>query len=307
MYGLARRLASGRRSSYDVAVAIENYLRANYEYSEQPPRRRYPLEAFLFTDRIGYCQQFSGAMALMLRMNGIPARVAAGFLPGFYDDTTHRFVVRAADAHSWVEVYFAGIGWVSFNPTPARTTGPIAGFPSERTVTPYAAIAPTVAAIRIPGADQRRSAGLGRRTSSSGGASAPAVLAVALVLVGLLAALSLSARWLRGLVRLRRSLTGDGELATRELVRALARLGYTLPATVTLTRIEAVVRLHGGSDAARYVRQLRDRRYASGAVASATMQDRRRLRLALTAHLGLDAWLRGLWALPPGTLGWRVA
>jgi len=245
MYRLARRLASGRRSSYDVALSMVNYLLANYNYGEEPPRRRFPLEAFLFTDGVGYCQQFSGAMALMLRMDGIPARVAAGFLPGSYDDTTHRYVVRAVDAHSWVEVYFAGIGWVPFNPTPSRTTAPIVRFPSARAATPAAAIAATVgsAPVRVPD----RQAGRGQRGSGSGSLPLPALIALALV--GLLAPLALSTRWLRGLVRLRRSLAGDGELATRELVRALVRLGYTLPATVTLARVESIVRLHGGSEA----------------------------------------------------------
>jgi hypothetical protein len=302
MYRLARRLASGRRSTYDVAMAMVNYLQANYNYGEQPQRRRFPLEAFLFGDGVGYCQQFSGAMALMLRMDGIPARVAAGFLPGSYDDATHRFVVRAVDAHSWVEVYFAGIGWVPFNPTPSRTTALIVRFPSARTANPAAAIAATVGSAPVRAAD--RPTGLGQRSSGSG--SFPLSALLALALAGLLAALALSARWLRGLASLRRSLAGDGELATRELVRALACLGYTLPATVTLARVESMVRLHGGSDAARYVRLLRDRRYGPGSVASATLRDRRRLRLALTAHLGLDARLRGLWALPPATVGWHV-
>src|SRR4051794_41851065 len=57
-------------------------------------------------------------MALMLRMNGIPARVAAGFAPGIYDQSTKEFRVRDLDAHSWVEVYFDNIGWVPFDPTP---------------------------------------------------------------------------------------------------------------------------------------------------------------------------------------------
>jgi transglutaminase-like putative cysteine protease len=304
MYRLARRLASGHRSSYDVAVAIVNYLQANYRYGEQPPRRRFPLEAFLFTDGVGYCQQFSGAMALMLRMDGIPARVAAGFLPGSYDSTTRRFVVRAIDAHSWVEVYFAGIGWVPFNPTPSRTTAPIARFPSARTATPAGAIAATGAGERVRATDPA-TAGLGRQSSGSGSFPLPGLIALALA--ALLAPLALSARWLSGRIRLLRSLTGDGELATRELARALTRLGYALPATVTLAQVESMVRLHGGSDAARYVVLLRDRRYGPGSVASPTLRDRRRLRLALTAHLGLDARLRGLWALPPATVGWRVA
>jgi transglutaminase-like putative cysteine protease len=303
MYRLARRLASGRRSSYDVAVAMANYLLANYNYGEHPPRRRFPLEGFLFTDGVGYCQQFSGAMALMLRMDGIPARVAAGFLPGSYDDTTHRFVVRAVDAHSWVEVYFAGIGWVPFNPTPSRGTVQDVRFPSARTVNPAAAIAAPLGGPHARGTDLA-TAGLGRRSSGSG--SLPLSGLIALALVALLASLSILVRWLSGRLRLVRSLAGDGELATRELVRALGRLGYALPATVTLAQVEAMVRLHGGADAARYVRRLRDQRYGPGSVSSPTLRDRRRLRLALTAHLGLDSRLRGLWALPPATVGWRV-
>ncbi len=124
MYRLARRLAHGTQSTYDVATAIQHYLLANYTYGEQPPVRRYPLESFLFVDRFGYCQQFSGAMALMLRMDGIPARVAAGFLPGARAGASGAFNVRAVDAHSWVEVFFTGIGWVPFNPTPPRSVGP---------------------------------------------------------------------------------------------------------------------------------------------------------------------------------------
>ena len=76
---------------------------------------------FLKQDKLGYCQQFSGAMALMLRMAGIPARVAAGFSPGSYNQDTREYRVRDLDAHSWVEVWFNGIGWVPFDPTPARS------------------------------------------------------------------------------------------------------------------------------------------------------------------------------------------
>ncbi|MBV9414721.1 MAG: hypothetical protein JO363_07055, partial [Solirubrobacterales bacterium] len=172
-----------------------------------------------------------------------------------------------------------------------------------RASNPTATIAATIRSATARATDHP-TAGRGQR--GSGSRSFRVAALIALALAGVLAPLALSARWLRGLVRLRRSLAGDGELATRELVRALARLGYTLPATATLSRVESIVRLHGGSDAAQYVRLLRDRRYGPGAVASATLRDRRRLRLALTAHLGLDARLRGLWALPPATVGWRV-
>jgi protein-glutamine gamma-glutamyltransferase len=306
MYRLSRRLASGRRSAYDVALSIKRYLMANDSYGERPPTRRYPLESFLFTDRIGYCQQFSGAMTLMLRMNGIPARVAAGFLPGTYDPRSSTFQVRAVDAHSWVEVYFSGIGWVPFNPTPPRSLTPATpsgpAFASERSATLADALAATI------GAPARRSPVLGaptRRRPQPRSASS-AQLALGALAVGLLALIAIVGRLLAGHVRLRRSLRRDAELATTELVHALRRLGYSFPATVTLAQVERLVRLHGGADAARYVQLLRERRYAPGAVASATLRDRRRFRRALTVHLGLDARLRGLWALPPATVGWRV-
>jgi transglutaminase-like putative cysteine protease len=305
MFRLAQRLAFGKRTTYDVVLAVENYVRSNYTYSEQPPARRYPLESFLFEDRIGYCQQFSGAMALMLRMDGVPARVAAGFLPGTYDRTAREFTVRAVDAHSWVEVYFSGIGWVPFNPTPprplsAKLTGPT--FASERSVSLAVALAGLVGA--------RPHALAARRTGGQGGPEAGATGGVSAVLIagaaaGVLALVTLAAGWLAGRRRLRRSLDGDSELAAHELVHALRRLGYAVPATVTLAQIEQQVHLHGGSEAARYVRLLRQRLYAADGARSATLRDRRRLRHALTAHLGLDARLRGLWALPPATVGWR--
>src|SRR6185369_2136665 len=74
------------------------------------------LDAFLFRDRAGYCQHFSGSTALLLRMGGVPARVATGFSPGSRDGGDH--IIRDLDAHSWVEAYFPGIGWVTFDPTP---------------------------------------------------------------------------------------------------------------------------------------------------------------------------------------------
>ena len=97
--------------------------RDGFTYSERPPDHEYPLEAFLFEDKIGYCQQFSGAMALMLRMSGIPARVVSGFSPGSLNRDSGEYRVRDLDAHSWVEVYFNDIGWVTFDPTPAGRAG----------------------------------------------------------------------------------------------------------------------------------------------------------------------------------------
>ena len=119
-----------RAHPYDAAQRIELYLRSNYEYKQDVPNRTYPLPAFIFEDRAGYCQQFSGAMALMLRMLGIPSRVAAGFAPGGRDPDRSNYLVDDTDAHNWVEVFFPGIGWVTFDPTrprrppPSPTTSP---------------------------------------------------------------------------------------------------------------------------------------------------------------------------------------
>ncbi len=305
IYRLARRVASGTRSTYGVVLAVENYLEANYAYSEQTPERRYPLESFLFQDRIGYCQQFSGAMALMLRMDGIPARVAAGFLPGSYDGATGSYRVSAVDAHAWVEVYFSGIGWVPFNPTPPRSVAAPQRtlFTSQTTVNSLQAIAATVGGPPPVAHAQSPTSGHHR---ASGGALDGRLPLLAIAAIAVLALLMLAARCLIGHARLRRSLHGDAELATLELVSALPRLGYALPARVTLAQVERIVRIHGGPDAARYVRLLRDRRYAPGGSTSASLRDRRLLRARLTAPLGLDARLRGLWALPPSTIGWRL-
>ena len=77
-----------------------------------------PLVGFVVDTRTGYCQHFAGAMALMLRLLGIPARVAAGFVPGHYHDGT--WTVTDHDAHTWVEVWFRGYGWLAFDPTGTR-------------------------------------------------------------------------------------------------------------------------------------------------------------------------------------------
>ncbi len=116
---LSRRLTADQPSAYDAVLAVEDYVRDNANYSESPPERPVPLNAFLFDDRLGYCQHFSGAMALLLRFAGIPTRVASGFTPGERQGQDS-YLVTGLDAHAWVEVYFEGIGWVPFDPTPAE-------------------------------------------------------------------------------------------------------------------------------------------------------------------------------------------
>ena len=79
-----------------------------------------PLADFLFNVRAGHCEYFSTAMVVMLRTQGIAARVVNGFLPGEYNEAAGAYTVRQSDAHSWVEVYFPETNsWVTFDPTPA--------------------------------------------------------------------------------------------------------------------------------------------------------------------------------------------
>ena len=114
---------AGATTPYDQAKAIESWLRTNIEYNEiipQPPIGVDPVDWVLFDLRQGYCNYYASAMVVMLRSMGIPARMAAGFAQGNFDDTEQAFVVRERDAHTWVEVYFPGYGWIEFEPTSAQ-------------------------------------------------------------------------------------------------------------------------------------------------------------------------------------------
>ena len=125
LYDTARRVVGDVRSPYAAVIALEAWFRAGdeFRYDEQPPVPRPgtpPLVDFVQRTKQGYCQHYAGAMALMLRYLGIPARVAAGFTSGSYDDENRRFTVTDHNAHAWVEVWFAGWGWLPFDPTPGR-------------------------------------------------------------------------------------------------------------------------------------------------------------------------------------------
>ena len=118
---LARRVTASGDNALDKAIALESYLRTNYGYTLTLTGKLGddPLARFLFETKEGHCEYFASAMAIMLRSIGIPSREVNGFLPGEYNDLGGDYIVRASDAHSWVEAYFPGTGWISFDPTPA--------------------------------------------------------------------------------------------------------------------------------------------------------------------------------------------
>jgi transglutaminase-like putative cysteine protease len=114
---------AGAETPYDQARAIETWLRRNIRYNEvipQPPFDQDPVDWVLFDLREGYCNYYASSMVVMLRVLGVPARMAAGFAQGSWDDDANGYVVLERDAHTWVEVYFPGYGWVEFEPTAAQ-------------------------------------------------------------------------------------------------------------------------------------------------------------------------------------------
>jgi len=126
---LTREVTAGKKNVYDEVTAIETYLRSHFTYRldvVQPPAGQDPVSFFLLSSRTGYCEYFASSMGEMVRSLGIPVRLVNGYGPGEPVEeagpgrTTGRAgnVIRASDAHTWVEVYFPSYGWIPFEPTP---------------------------------------------------------------------------------------------------------------------------------------------------------------------------------------------
>lgn len=122
---LASEITRNAHTPFDKALRIETYLRTRFAYTLNLTGKpgQDPLAHFLFETRAGHCEYFASAMAIMLRTLDIPSREVNGFLPGEYNDLGGDYIVRASDAHSWVEVYFPGNGWQVFDPTPSAIEG----------------------------------------------------------------------------------------------------------------------------------------------------------------------------------------
>ena len=117
---LAAEVSAGSANGYEAAIALQNWFRNDFDYSleVQSGHGSNAIESFLI-ERVGYCEQFSATFAAMARTLGLPSRVAVGFTPGVLgDDGWYR--VLGKNAHAWPELWFDGIGWVAFEPTPGR-------------------------------------------------------------------------------------------------------------------------------------------------------------------------------------------
>lgn len=119
---LAEEITVNLTNPYDKAKAIETYLR-DYPYSldiAPAPPNQDVADYFLFDLRTGYCDYYATSMIVLARAAGLPARLVIGYANGIYDPLEAEYVIREADAHSWVEIYFTGVGWIEFEPTASQ-------------------------------------------------------------------------------------------------------------------------------------------------------------------------------------------
>jgi protein-glutamine gamma-glutamyltransferase len=304
----ARRLGARAGSPYEATLAVERWLRTagGFRYEEQPPLADAttgpPLVDFVVRHRSGYCQHFAGTMALMLRMLGIPARVAVGFTSGKWDGK--QWVVSDVDAHAWVEAWFDGFGWLPFDPTPGRGS-----FSASYTLASDSA--DTVRELGrgellavLPDSDVTGTPSEPTRpipvTDSKRGSPWPLVLAAVLLVVppALLVAGKAARRRIRYLTRDPRQLAGA---ARSELVDVLRDQGVRVDAGIDAVELRHAVERHLGVPTGAFAEAYTRARYGPPARAVAAAHEmRRELRTVLRVlreELGTPRRLRGALSL----------
>jgi transglutaminase-like putative cysteine protease len=321
VYERARTVAGETRSPYAAVVALEAWFRSTggFTYSEQPGTTPGlpPLVGFVMDTKTGYCQHFAGAMALMARLLGTPARVAAGFVPGRYQDDFWQ--VSDHDAHTWVEVWFPRYGWLPFDPTPGR--GRLNGAYSSTSLGFDARAAARLLSTVVSGGvvfGQGRGAGVighdpNRRTPRSAGdlplpiglapvgekKHNPSLLVFLLVLVSgaaaAIVALKHARRKLRYLTRDPRRLA---VACARELGEYLDDQRVPAPDTATVRELGVTVASTLGVDATEFARAATAARYGppegAHAAAARSRQELRELKRRLRRSLGTFDRARGL-------------
>jgi transglutaminase-like putative cysteine protease len=138
----------GKNSAYEAMQAIENHLSNSGEFTYSLENPTIPTNTdvvdWLLKNKRGFCTHYATAMAVMGRLLGSPTRMVNGFSQGRYDEQRQSWVVEGTDAHSWVQAYFPGYGWVNFDPTP--------GFARNAEPTPDQTVAPQPSPTSQPGA-----------------------------------------------------------------------------------------------------------------------------------------------------------
>jgi transglutaminase-like putative cysteine protease len=313
LYRTAQRVVGHPRNPYAATVAVEAWLRSEggFRYEEQPPPARAapPLVDFVERTRAGYCQHFAGAMTLMLRLLGIPARVAVGFTSGRYDGNRTRWTVTDHDAHAWVEVWFDGWGWLPFDPTPGR--GDLSGTYTTASTTA------DIPGINRAAGGSRADSGVdfgvlgerleqrGRRGGGRGGVSDAArthgesllrlLMVIAAVAVALIAALKEVRRRVRHLARDPRAVAAA---CRAELADFLADQGVRTAPSATPRELAALVDAELGVDARPFAAALAAARFApepeARAAARMARRELRSLRRLARNRLTFVDRLRGL-------------
>ncbi|ROP40867.1 transglutaminaseTgpA domain-containing protein [Saccharothrix texasensis] len=200
---LARRIVSGNDNQFDQATALYRYFTdgtQGFEYTTQTSTANTSVDAledFVFNGKKGYCEQYASAMAIMARSVGMASRVALGFTAGYATGDVQ--TITSQDAHAWVEIYFAGYGWMTFDPTPLSdgrgVTPPyISGLDADdEEDDPSASATTTTTTTVAPGTSASASAvpdALGQDGTSSADESTPTWHLVTLGVVALLALLA---------------------------------------------------------------------------------------------------------------------
>jgi transglutaminase-like putative cysteine protease len=269
---LARQMAAGARTDGEKAIAIENHLRRDYGYTLDllPADVTDPLANFLFDRKKGHCEYFASAMVVLLRTQGIPSRIVTGFQSGVYNPITKLQVVRASDAHAWVEAWIAGRGWTTFDPTPFDPGSTGAGVLSRLSlffdaaeqfwqdwVVSYDPDRQIALASRMDESARRfRFVGITswlsdtfdslKKAGRVGVSYAPAAAAGATLLLGAIFCAPLLVKWWRARVRAQRLARGQGQASDatilyQRMLAMLARRGIQKPPWLTPSEFARVL------------------------------------------------------------------
>lgn len=320
LYREALKVVEGTRSPYLAAASLETWFRSGggftyEERPEQPLDATPPLVDFVLRTKEGYCQQYAGAMSVMLRLLGIPARVAVGFTSGEYDSRRKEWVVTDYNAHAWVEVYFPKFGWLPFDPTPGRgdlgqaystasNAFPVGG-PTALGVGPDAlsAILRQRLAGQTPGGlrgeDTTGGPGTVPRTAEDDGLS---VAELVFIILGSALALLLAVKALRrGLRFLSREPRKVAAACRRDLLAFLSDQRVSFPASATLSELGTWLEQSYRVNADPFVRAVNTARFGSPAGAAGAAPRARRelkaLRRQLRRELSTTSRARGMLSL----------
>jgi transglutaminase-like putative cysteine protease len=325
LYDVAKQVAGDVTNPYAAAVALEAWFRqpslGGFVYDEQPPvpaANQPALVQFVTQTKRGYCQHFAGAMALMLRYLGIPARVAAGFTSGSYDAGKHEWTVTDHEAHDWVEVYFPGWGWIPFDPTPGRgtldaryssTSSSFDGTEFNQYVAEGGRGNPTLSALSRQEAGRPGQEGSGIGSGRGGGIigttvrdKGPSILVLAFLVI------AAGALVVVGLKTVRRTLRFTGrdtrELAgacRRDLMAYLADQGMDVPESATLGELGALVERYFAVDAGPFVRAATIARFGPPDQARVELvrarRELRRVRRDIRNRINVTSRVRGALSL----------